>query len=174
MAESTGASTRGDIQAQVREARERAECPGVRVGFDAVATCSDPFGSLFAAGLEWIIADLRPIKGRFDDHTGDSRRSSRSRAPGATCPRAPARLATTSGAMRTRKRRSCGGLGVQSYRKHVEWEIHELGDAVRLIHAEPTFAHLLQNNPDPWRTVVDDAVKDGIRRNAANAAEALQ
>lgn len=44
---------------------------GVAVGFDVVATVSDPLGSLFAAGIGWIIDHLDPIKGWFDDLTGN-------------------------------------------------------------------------------------------------------
>ncbi|GAA4109351.1 hypothetical protein GCM10022415_02470 [Knoellia locipacati] len=44
---------------------------GVAVGFDVVATYSDPLGSLFAAGIGWIIDHLDPIKGWFDDLTGN-------------------------------------------------------------------------------------------------------
>lgn len=44
---------------------------GVAVGFDVVATVSDPLGSLFAAGIGWIIDHLQPIKGWFDDLTGN-------------------------------------------------------------------------------------------------------
>lgn len=44
---------------------------GVAVGFDAVATYSDPLGSLFAAGIGWIIDHLDPIKSWFDDLTGN-------------------------------------------------------------------------------------------------------
>ncbi|KRE61332.1 hypothetical protein [Nostocoides sp. Soil756] len=44
---------------------------GVAVGFDAVATYSDPLGSLFAAGIGWVIDHLNPIKGWFDDLAGN-------------------------------------------------------------------------------------------------------
>ena len=44
---------------------------GIAVGFDVVATVSDPLGSLFAAGIGWIIDHLEPIKGWFDDLTGN-------------------------------------------------------------------------------------------------------
>lgn len=44
---------------------------GVAVGFDVVATVSDPLGSLFAAGIGWIIDHLEPIKGWFDDLSGN-------------------------------------------------------------------------------------------------------
>ena len=44
---------------------------GVAVGFDVVATVSDPLGSLLAAGIGWIIDHLQPIKGWFDDLTGN-------------------------------------------------------------------------------------------------------
>lgn len=44
---------------------------GVALGFDVVATVSDPLGSLFAAGIGWIIDHLEPIKGWFDDLTGN-------------------------------------------------------------------------------------------------------
>lgn len=44
---------------------------GVGMGFDVVATISDPLGSLFAAGIGWIIDHLDPIKGWFDDLAGN-------------------------------------------------------------------------------------------------------
>ena len=44
---------------------------GVALGFDIYATISDPLGSLFAAGIGWIIDHLDPIKGWFDDLTGN-------------------------------------------------------------------------------------------------------
>jgi hypothetical protein len=44
---------------------------GIAVGFDAVATYSDPLGSLFAAGIGWIIDHLQPIKGWFDELAGN-------------------------------------------------------------------------------------------------------
>lgn len=44
---------------------------GIAVGFDVFATVSDPLGSLFAAGIGWIIDHLEPIKGWFDDLTGN-------------------------------------------------------------------------------------------------------
>lgn len=44
---------------------------GVAVGFDAVATYSDPLGSLFAAGIGWVIDHFEPIKGWFDDLAGN-------------------------------------------------------------------------------------------------------
>lgn len=44
---------------------------GVSGVLDAVATVSDPLGSLFAAGLGWIMEHLEPLKGWLDDLTGD-------------------------------------------------------------------------------------------------------
>lgn len=44
---------------------------GVAVGFDVVATVSDPLGSLFAAGIGWVIDHLDPIKSWFDDLAGN-------------------------------------------------------------------------------------------------------
>ena len=42
------------------------------VGVDTVAAVSDPLGSLIASGLGWLIDHLEPIKGWFDDLTGDA------------------------------------------------------------------------------------------------------
>lgn len=39
---------------------------------DAVATAIDPLGSLIAAGLGWLIDHFEPIKGWFNDLTGDA------------------------------------------------------------------------------------------------------
>jgi len=44
---------------------------GVALGFDVAATVSDPLGSLFAAGIGWLIDHLEPIKGWFDDLAGN-------------------------------------------------------------------------------------------------------
>ncbi len=44
---------------------------GVAMGFDVYATAMDPLGSLFAAGIGWIIDHLQPIKGWFDDLAGN-------------------------------------------------------------------------------------------------------
>ncbi|WP_156138623.1 hypothetical protein [Microbacterium mangrovi] len=42
------------------------------VGVDTVAAVSDPLGSLIASGLGWLIDHLEPIKGWFDDLTGNA------------------------------------------------------------------------------------------------------
>ncbi len=44
---------------------------GVGLAFDAVATYSDPLGSLISAGIGWVIDHLDPIKGWFDDLAGN-------------------------------------------------------------------------------------------------------
>lgn len=44
---------------------------GVAVGVDVYATASDPLGSLFAAGIGWVIDHLNPIKDWFDELTGN-------------------------------------------------------------------------------------------------------
>lgn len=44
---------------------------GVAVGVDVYATVSDPLGSLFAAGIGWVIDHLSPIKDWFDELTGN-------------------------------------------------------------------------------------------------------
>ncbi|GAB3074122.1 hypothetical protein [Pedococcus soli] len=41
------------------------------VGVDVYATVSDPLGSLFAAGIGWVIDHLNPIKDWFDELTGN-------------------------------------------------------------------------------------------------------
>ncbi|MEO5609065.1 MAG: hypothetical protein ABIQ61_01425 [Ornithinibacter sp.] len=281
---------------------------GVGVGFDAVATYSDPLGSLFAAGIGWIIDHLQPIKGWFDDLTGN---------PEAVVAFAGtwSNVSTSIGLARydferdaDTKMSQMQGPSAQAYRKHVAWEVQKMdflskgtrgmsygleaagvivgfvhglirdalsqivgaicsyvaelvftlgaatplvihqattrcsalaaeigpkisglknsvtdldsllrelrdilndiprflgdrysvpnhpglkwsnilsdpahmlqgmsvGDAVRLLGLDPKFARLLQNNPDVWRTVVDDAVRDGIGSNAADAAKALR
>lgn len=42
------------------------------VGVDTVAAVSDPLGSLIASGLGWLIDHLEPLKGWFDDLSGDA------------------------------------------------------------------------------------------------------
>lgn len=44
---------------------------GVSLVLDAAATAADPIGSLLAAGIGWAIDHLDPIKGWFDDVTGN-------------------------------------------------------------------------------------------------------
>ena len=39
---------------------------------DAVATASDPFGSLISAGLGWLMDHFEPLKGWLNDLTGDA------------------------------------------------------------------------------------------------------
>lgn len=45
---------------------------GVGVALDTVATVLDPLGSLIGAGLGWLIDHLEPLKGWFNDFTGDA------------------------------------------------------------------------------------------------------
>lgn len=45
---------------------------GVGVALDTAATVIDPLGSLISAGLGWLIDHLEPLKGWFNDFTGDA------------------------------------------------------------------------------------------------------
>jgi hypothetical protein len=45
---------------------------GVGVALDTAATVIDPLGSLIGAGLGWLIDHLEPLKGWFNDFTGDA------------------------------------------------------------------------------------------------------
>lgn len=45
---------------------------GVGVALDTAAAVSDPFGSLIAAGLGWLMEHLQPLKGWLNDLTGDA------------------------------------------------------------------------------------------------------
>jgi hypothetical protein len=45
---------------------------GVGVALDTAATVVDPLGSLIGAGLGWLIDHLEPLKGWFNDFTGDA------------------------------------------------------------------------------------------------------
>lgn len=44
---------------------------GVSVTLDAAATAADPLGSVLAAGFGWALDHVEPIKGWFDDVTGN-------------------------------------------------------------------------------------------------------
>ena len=45
---------------------------GVGAALDVAAAVVDPFGSLIAAGLGWLMEHLQPLKGWLNDLTGDS------------------------------------------------------------------------------------------------------
>ena len=45
---------------------------GVGAALDVAATVVDPFGSLIAAGLGWLMDHLQPLKGWLEDLTGDA------------------------------------------------------------------------------------------------------
>lgn len=64
-----------DIEELVTALRDEswldAALAGVAGVIDAVATVSDPLGSLVAAGLGWVMEHLQPLKGWLDDLTGD-------------------------------------------------------------------------------------------------------
>jgi hypothetical protein len=45
---------------------------GVGVALDTAAAVVDPFGSLIAAGLGWLMEHLEPLKGWLNDLTGDA------------------------------------------------------------------------------------------------------
>jgi hypothetical protein len=45
---------------------------GVGVALDIASTVLDPLGSLFGAGLGWLLDHLEPLKGWFADFTGDA------------------------------------------------------------------------------------------------------
>lgn len=42
------------------------------VAVDTAAAVMDPLGSLIGAGLGWLIDHFEPLKGRFNDLTGDA------------------------------------------------------------------------------------------------------
>jgi len=99
---------------------------GVAVGFDALATYSDPLGSLFAAGIGWIIDHLDPIKSWFDDLTGN---------PEAVAAFAGTWLnvSTSVGIARSdferdaeQKLGEMKGTDVDAYREHVDTEVQKL------------------------------------------------
>jgi hypothetical protein len=99
---------------------------GVAVGFDVVATVSDPLGSLMAAGIGWIIDHLQPIKGWFDDLAGNPEEVvafagtwlNVSYALGVTRYDLERDSATKMGAM--------SGPGVEAYRREVRAELEKL------------------------------------------------
>jgi hypothetical protein len=99
---------------------------GVAVGFDAAATLSDPLGSLFAAGVGWIIDHLDPIRSWFDDLAGN---------PEAVAAFAGTWLNVSSAVEVARsdfqrdaekKLGEMKGTDVDAYREHVENELRKL------------------------------------------------
>ncbi|MFC7491675.1 MULTISPECIES: hypothetical protein [unclassified Knoellia] len=98
----------------------------VAVGFDVYATISDPLGSLFAAGIGWIIDHLDPIKTWFDELTGNPEAVS---AFAATWQN----VSTEVGSVRDDFREDADsrlegmtGPNVEAYRQHVTKQVQKL------------------------------------------------
>lgn len=99
---------------------------GVAVGFDVYATVSDPLGSLFAAGIGWIIDHLDPIKTWFDELTGNPESVS---AFAGTWQN----VSTEVGSVRDEFRENASsrlqgmsGPNVEAYREHVDKQVQKL------------------------------------------------
>ncbi|CAN7506794.1 hypothetical protein [Knoellia sp. LjRoot47] len=99
---------------------------GVAVGFDVYATVMDPLGSLFAAGIGWIIDHLDPIKTWFDELAGN---------PEAVVAFAGTwqNVSTEVGAVRDDFRENANsrlegmsGPNVEAYREHVDKQVQKL------------------------------------------------
>ncbi|MGL5849272.1 MAG: WXG100 family type VII secretion target, partial [Phycicoccus sp.] len=99
----------------------------VAVGFDVYATVLDPIGSLFAAGIGWIIDHLEPIKGWFDDLTGNPEAVA---AFAGTWHNISTRLGEIEDEYRREADRMLSGMtgpAIEAYRRHVENQTSRLG-----------------------------------------------
>ena len=94
-------STASYCEALASESWVDAALSGVAVGFDVYATVVDPFGSLFAAGIGWIIDHLEPLKGCSTTSPATPRRSLRSPGRGRTSRRTSTTCAPTTSRSRT-------------------------------------------------------------------------
>ncbi|KGN32280.1 hypothetical protein N802_18120 [Knoellia sinensis KCTC 19936] len=99
---------------------------GVAAGFDVAATISDPLGSLFAAGIGWIIDHLDPIKGWFDDLTGNPEAV---KAFAGTWLNVSIGVGGVRDDFREESNRSLEGMtgpNIEAYREHVRNELRKL------------------------------------------------
>ncbi len=93
---------------------------GVAVGFDALATYSDPLGSLFAAGIGWIIDHLDPIKSWFDELAGNPEEVTAFAGTWLNVSNSISASNTTFVMAANQKLETMSGPNVERYRQHVE------------------------------------------------------
>jgi len=99
---------------------------GVALGFDIYATVMDPLGSLFAAGIGWIIDHLDPIKGWFDDLTGNPEAVSAFAGTWLNTSIAIGTVKTDFEADANKKLEGMSGPNIATYRGHVKNEVNKL------------------------------------------------
>ena len=122
-------STASYCEALASESWVDAALSGVAVGFDVYATVVDPFGSLFAAGIGWIIDHLEPLKSWFDDLAGNPEEVAAFAGTWQNVSSAVDDVRTDYLQEANRRLGEMTGPGVDAYRQHVENQ----GDRLQLL-----------------------------------------